>query len=797
MKFKLILRNLWDTKFYSLLNILGLAIGMSVAIITLLYLQSEWTYDQHNTKYERIFRVGSNFQKPELEDKYALTGRGMGNLLQAEFPEIEKFVRFNFRSIKWLFQYEDKSFFLDDIHIADSTVLDIFDHQFIAGNPETALDGVNKIVLSRSVATLIFGKEDPLGKVLKWNTQALEVSGVFEDLPKNTHFIYKGLISNSGIPNNRDITDVQSLNSVGNYTYILLKEGTTIQAINDGKEAWVDKYGRATEESRHIIQPIFEPLAAIHFQSDLPYDRPHGNTNYIYAFLSVGLLILLLASINYVNLATARAVTRAKEIGVKKVVGATRSQLIGFFQLESLFITGLACLIALGLTEVLFNLSNLNTLLGKDLSLNLLGNPTLVLGIVGIFLLVSALAGLYPAFYLSNIEPMGVLRGAFKNTASGILLRRTLVVFQFAISIGVVGITLLMSRQIDFLRTKDLGFDKENVLHIPIRSRAVGEKLGAVRERFLQNEQVVGITLSNQIPGIYVDRTDVNVEGKEGIEPVPVSYMLVDHDYLDVMNIELLEGRNFELGRSTDSTNSMIVNEKFVLDRGWDEPIGKKFVIHEDSLGNQEFGQIIGVVKDFNTHSLHEPMLPVALWLQDRGASNLFIKIKGGNTAGTISWLSEQWRDMMSDVPMDFSFLDDSLNELYNADERQSKLLFWLSIVCGLISCLGLFGLASFTTAQRTKEMGVRKIMGASVSQIVGLLFKEVMAVVAVAAVVAVPMIYWSYNTWSAGFAYHLGMDFAIVLLVTVLAVIVAFVTISFHASRLALSNPVNSLRME
>lgn len=798
MKFKLILRNLWKTKFYSSLNILGLAIGMSVAIITFLYLQSEWTYDKHYSKHDRIFRVGSSYVKPAGEDRYALSGMALGKMLKEEFTEIESFVRFNFISEKWLFQYNNESYFLDGIHETDSTALEIFDFDFIQGDPNTALDGRNSLVLSETVAKRIFGEEDPMGKSLKFNRANLMITGVYRDLPKNTHFVYHGLMSTYNGRGNFGLTDRQSLNSIGDYTYILLKEGTSIETVKARMPEWIEKYGQDPgEDVESTFHPIIEPLTDIHFNSDLPYDRPQGNMSYLYAFLSVGLLILLLASINYVNLATARATSRAKEIGVKKVSGATKPQLIQFFMLESLFITAIACVLALGLTELVFNVSNLNSLLDKDLALNLFSNPELALGILGIFVLVSLLAGLYPAFYLSNIEPMGVLKGAFKNTSSGVLLRRTLVVFQFMISIGVVGITLLMGRQIDYLRDKDLGFDKENVINIPIRSRAVAQKITALKQKFRDSEYVKGITLSNQVPGIYVDRSDFMIETDEGMERVPTSYMSVDHDYLEVFGTEIVEGRNFDVGRSSDSTFAMIVNETFVKKQGWENPVGKKFVAREDSLGNRELGQIVGVVEDFNTNSLHEPMLPIALFVIGNVGRNIFVRIKEGNPRDAIQDLTKQWREVIPDLPMEFSFLDDDLNVLYNSDERQSKLLFWLSIICGLISSLGLFGLASFTTAQRTKEMGVRKVLGASVSQIVGLLFKEVLLIVAVAAVVALPVIYFSYNSWVETFAYRLGMDFLLVFLVSLLAIGVAFLTISYHASRLASTNPVHSLRTE
>lgn len=772
--------------------------GMSVAIITFLYLQSEWTYDQHYSNHDRIFRVGSKYVKPSGEDRYALSGMALGKLMKAEFPEIESFARFNFLSEKWLFQYNNESIFLDDIHETDSTTLEIFDFDFIQGDPNTALDGRNSLILSESTAKQIFGEEDPMGKSLEFNRSPFEITGVFKDLPKNTHFTYNGLMSNYNGAGNFGLTDRQSLNSIGDYTYILLKEGASIETVKARLPDWVEQYGQdPSDEQNSVMHPIIEALTDIHFESDLPYDRPQGNMSYLYAFFSVGLLILLLASINYVNLATARATSRAKEIGVKKVAGATKAQLIQFFMLESLFITAIACVLALGLTEVIFNVSNLNGLLDKQLSLNLLSNPTLVLGILAIFMLVSLLAGLYPAFYLSSIEPMGVLKGAFKNTSSGILLRRTLVVFQFMISIGVVGITLLMGRQIDYLRDKDLGFDQENVIHIPIRSRTVTQRISALKQKFLVSEYVMGVTLSNQVPGIYVDRSDFTIETTEGMQPVPTSYMLVDHNYMDVLGSKIIEGRNFELGRSTDSTDAMIVNETFVAKQGWKEPIGKRFLASEDSLGNQEFGQVIGVVEDFNTNSLHEPMLPVAMFLVNRVGRNIFVRIKGGNPQEAINSLTQQWREVITDIPMEFSFLDDDLNVLYNADERQSKLLFWLSIICGLISSLGLFGLASFTTAQRTKEMGVRKVLGASVSQIVGLLFKEVLVIVAIAAVISIPVIYLSYESWVGTFAYRLGMDFLLVLLVSLLAIGIAFLTISYHASKLAATNPVHSLRTE
>lgn len=796
--FKLILRNLLKNRFYTVLNVGGLGLGVSMALITFLFLQSELSYDKHFPKYERIYRVGSVFEDGTKVDRYALSGIGMGKFLKEEYPEIESFVRFNFRSSRMLFEYEEKRFYLDDIHFTDSTVFDIFHHDFMYGEPKSSLTEPNKIVLSETVSELFFGKENPVGKSLKFYDQNLEITGVFKDLPDNTHFRYAGLVSNniSRPATNAEMISTQ-LRQVGRYTYILLHEGVDIDQIKSKIDRFTTKYGGSLEVEGDVITPIFEPLVDIHFESDLPYDKPGGNQTYIYAFLLVGILLLLLACINYVNLTTARATTRAKEIGVKKVVGARKSQLARFFLLESSVITFTATIVGLALTELLFNASPINQILGKDLSLNLFSNPGLLLGVILIAIIVSLFAGGYPALYLSGINPINVLKGSFKTSLKGLALRKSLVVFQFTISIGVVLITLLMTRQIDFLRNKDLGFQKENLMVISILSREVRESVPLLRERLLQHDQVLGITSADQVPGIHIDRTEFEVESDEGFQRSPCSYMLVGENYLETMEMEVVEGRGFDLSRPTDSTEALLVNEAFVLQQGWGEPIGKRFVMREDSLGNREYAKVIGVVKNFNTHSLHEPIIPIVMGLNLTRARHLHIRIGGEQVPRTVQFIHKEWDALNPNTPLDFKFLDATFDALYNSDERQSHLFSLLSIICMIVSCLGLLGLASFTIQQRTKEIGVRKVLGASVLQIVNLLFKEIFRIVALSALIATPLTYWAYHTWTQSFAYQLELSVWVILFTAIAAVVIAFLTISYHALRVAYINPVHTLKYE
>lgn len=798
MDYKLIIRNLRKDRFYTLLNVLGLAVGIAMAVITFLYLQNELSYDQHFEKSDRIFRVSTSFERPSGLDNYAISGIGMGELMAAEYSEIEAHTTYAFRSSRLLYEYEEKAIYLDDILLADSNVFKLFEHDFIYGNPAHALNGPNKIVLSESVAKRFFGDENPIGKIIVEDPERYEVTGVFKDLPDNTHFKYGGLMSTESNSNRRERTTLDKLTPVGYYVYILLKEGTSIQNIQGNLDRFVDRYDENPRDEELKIRPIIQPLSEIHFYSTLPYDQPFGNINYIYSFFIVGCLVLLLAAINYINLTTARAVTRAKEVGIKKVIGVTRSELVIYFLSESMAVTMISGLAALGFVEVMLNLTSLNQILEKNLELNFLSNPSLVIGFVVLMLGLGLLAGLYPALYLSGIQPIGMLKGNFKNSKSGLLLRKSLVVFQFVISIGVVSITLLMIRQIDFLRNSDLGFAKENLMTIALTSHTVRKKIPVMKEAFMSNKNVLGVTSAREVPGIRSNRNTSTVETQdEGFTTFSYNYLIVGKDYIDVMDMELLEGRDFDPDRLEDRQVSWIANEAFVKKMGWETAKGKRMRDNRDSLGNYIYEPLIGVVKNFNIHSLHQDVYPTVLYFSDDPHTFLHIRIAGQDIPKTIDWIRNQWTSLAPNAPFEFSFMDDTFDKLYNSDERQSKMLTLLSLICAIISCLGLFGLTSYNTEQRKKEMGVRKVLGANTSSIIALFFKDIIRIVLISTIIALPITYWAYQYWSESFAYREAISYPILGIVAIGAIIIAFATIAYHSLRLANSNPIESLRTE
>ncbi len=798
MDYKLIIRSLKKNRFYTLLNVLGLAVGIAMTIITFLYLQNELNYDQHFEKSDRIYRSSTSFERPSGVDNYAISGIGMGKLLAAEYPEIEVHTTCSFRSNRLLYKYEEKAIYLDDILVADSNFFEIFEHDFVYGDPKYALNGPNKIVLSESVAKRFFGNENPIGKIIIEDPARYEVTGVFRDLPDNTHFKYGGLTSPRGNREGRERTTLEHLTPVGYYVYFLLKEGSAIESIQDNLDRFVDRYDENPQDPELRTRPIIQPLSDIHFYSHLPYDQPVGNINYIYSFFIVGTLVLLLAAINYINLTTARAVNRAKEVGIKKVVGVTRKELVFYFLSESMLVTVISGLVALGLVEVMLNLSSLNQILEKNLALNFLSNSDLLIGFVLLILGLGLLAGLYPAFYLSGIQPIGVLKGSFKTSRSGLLLRKGLVVFQFMISIGVVSITLLMIRQIDFLRNADLGFEKENLMTIALTSNTIRKKIPVMKETFMKNKNILGVTSAREVPGVRSNRNTSTVETEnEGFKTFGYNYLVVGKDYIDVMDLELLEGRDFDPDRMEDSQVSWIANEAFIKEMGWKTAEGKRMRDARDSLGNYIYEPLIGVVKNFNIHSLHQDVPPTVLFFSNNPLTFLHIRIAGQEIPKTIDWIREEWTALAPNAPFEFSFMDDTFDKLYNSDERQSKLLALLSLICVIISCLGLLGLTSYNTEQRKKEMGVRKVLGANTSNIISLLFKDIIRIVLISTIIALPFTYWAYHKWSESFAYREEISFMILGIVAIAGLAIAFGTISYHSLRLANSNPIESLRTE
>ena len=789
-------------KFFSTLNILGLALGIAVSIILLLILQNDLTYDKYHVNHKRIYRLGGHLVATGLEIRGSRSARELGNILKDEFPEVQMVVRAN----NWdhtLVKYEakdgsEKAFYEENIIRSDSTYFQMFTHEFISGNPQKCLTELNTLVITESIAKKYFGDDDPLNNSLLIDNAQWKVTGVIKDLPENTHLkfdiILSRLVDREWVMENGQLKSEAFWNP-DVYTYLMFP------ANYDTKEFYAKfpdiftKYFKSFgDKVGGKYDPILEPLTSIHFHSDLQGDEPHGNLAYLYAFTGIGVFIIMLACINYMNLSTAKSVNRASEIAMKKTLGSGKRSLIVSFLAESILLSLISLVLAIGIVFTVLEATSFNQLVDKNLTPDFLGNRVLLFGSLAIALGIGIISGLYPAFYLPSIPTIKALKGSFKNRKSSHTLRRILITAQFAISIFVVVCTLFMQDQIDYVRNKELGFDKDNVVVLPIQDTLVQNQLQGIKAELLQNPRITAATTSYNVPGMNVGGGSVMwAEGKEGMKQQAFTLMFVGNDYFKTMGISLIEGRDFQENAKAD-VDGFIANEATVKLMGWgDEPIGKKVKFFHA----EKDGQVIGVVKDFNFNSLHNPVEPLLIIKAREEGGFLHLKVKGENLPETMEFIKNKWAKYDPNHPYEYFFMDQRFNEQYKADEVQHKLLSGLSYVCIFISLLGLLGLSAFTTAQRTKEIGVRKVHGASISSIIFLLYKDVMYLVLIAAVLIVPVSYYIITEWMGNFAYRTDLNYLTFLVVALLAMLFAFLTVAFHSMKTARTNPVESLKYE
>ncbi|HEX6890398.1 MAG TPA: ABC transporter permease [Chryseolinea sp.] len=800
---KFAIRVFLKDKFFSILNILGLALGIAVSIILLLILQNDLTYDKYHVNHQRIYRLGGHLQATGLEFRGARSARELGNILKEEFPEVQLVVRAN----NWdhtLVKYEgqdgtEKAFYEEDIIRADSTYFQMFTHEFISGNAQKCLSELRTLVITESTAKRYFGEDDPLNKSLIIDNEVWKVTGVIKDLPENTHLkfdiILSRLIDREWVMENGQLKSEAFWNP-DVYTYLMFPANYDTKEFYAKFPEIFNKYFKSFgDKVGGKYDPILEPLASIHFHSDLQSDEPHGNLAYLYAFTGIGVFIIVLACINYMNLSTAKSVNRASEIAMKKTLGSGKRSLVLSFLAESVFLSFVSLLFAIGIVFTVLEATSFNQLIDKNLTPDFLNNPLLLVGSIGIALGIGIISGLYPALYLPAIPTIKALKGSFKNNRSSHTLRRILITTQFAISIFVVVCTLFMQDQIDFVRNKELGFDKENVVVLPIQDTLVQNQLTGIKAEFLQNPGITAATTSYHVPGLNVGGGSVMwAEGKEGMNQQAFTLMFVGEDYFKTMGISLIDGREFQPGPTADVEDVFIVNEATVKLMGWgDDAIGKKVKFFHA----EKDGQVIGVVKDFNFNSLHNPVEPLLIVKAREEGGFLHLKVKGENLPETMELIKSKWSKFDPNHPYEYFFVDQRFNEQYKQDEVQHKLLSGLSYVCIFISLLGLLGLSAFTAAQRTKEIGVRKVHGATIPNIIFLLYKDVMYLVLLAAVLIIPVAYYIITEWMGNFAYRTELNYLTFIAVAAFAMLFAFLTVAFHSLRTARMNPVQSLKYE
>ncbi len=802
---KIALRNLLKYKAYSFLNIAGLAIGLVCCALIMLYVRDELSYDRFHQNAERIYRVILDAGIGGTFVRTATTPAPMAATLVQEFPEVATAARF-WQNQRVLISYEDKRFY-EEFNWTDSTVFTMLSFPLVQGDPKTALAQPNTLVISEALAQKYFGSENPMGKVLRYDNRVdYKVTGVMKNIPSQSHFRFDVLGSMLSQP------EASSPRWVSNsfYTYIMLQPGVAPEQLAAKFPALIKKYV-APQIQQALGKSFDEAIAAgakweYELQA-LPDIYLHSNTQheigvtsdakYAYMLTAIAVFVLLIACINFMNLATARSANRAKEVGMRKVLGSFRGQLIKQFLSESVLLALLALLIALAGIDLL--LPAFNHLAGKALALSIRTNVPFFLGLLGVTLGAGLLAGMYPALVLSGFQPIAVLKGSLRAGAKSPRLRSALVVAQFAISIVLLIGTGVVFQQLDYMRNKRLGFNQEQVVVLPIETRGAQQRFDSFRQELLANPNVIAVAASDVVPGRFEGDDAFRPEGAAQEVAYPLERLRVSHDFLSTLELEVATGRGFSRDFVTDTSQAVMINETAARRMGMtpEDAVGKRLfeigATPEESIART----IIGVVKDFHFESMHREIKPVVIFMQADRLWRVSVRIRPENIPATVAFLQEKWQAFEPGYPWRYFFLDEDFGRLYQNEEKQAKIFGNFTILAIVIACLGLFGLASFIAEQRTKEIGVRKVLGASVQGIVLLLSKDFTKLVGIAFLLAAPLAYLAMRQWLQDFAYRTDLHPIIFILAGLLALLIAWLTVSYQAIKAALTNPVEALRYE
>ncbi|MDF9800162.1 putative ABC transport system permease protein [Catalinimonas alkaloidigena] len=799
---KIAFRNLANYKLYTTLNILGLSIGVASCLLILLYVYHELSYDAFHAKADRIYRVGLNGKIADQEIFTTNTTPPLAFTAVEELPEVQNAVRVYVYQDQQVIRYGEKVISEDDIFFADSTFFDVFSFKLLEGEAATALTEPNSLVIPEDVARKYFGREPALGKTLLLGNDKTPntVTGILEEVPDQSHFHFSMLRSMSTL----DYSRSEGWFNNSFMTYLLVHEGASAQALEDKLAGLVEKYvGPEIQQFMGVSLDEFkkqgnkygyflQPLLDIHLHSNLSDEvEPNGDITYVYIFAAIAFFIILLACINFMNLATARSANRAKEVGVRKTLGSMRSNLVRQFLTESVLLSLIATVLAL--VAAILLLQPFNNLSGKEISTALFAEPWFMLSLLALMLLVGIVAGSYPAFYLSSFRPVEVLKGKLKAGMKSSGIRNVLVVFQFFISITLIICTLLVYQQLEYTSSKNLGFEKENVVVIKGAWRLPDGTQEVLKEELKNKAQVVDVSISNNVPPGVNNTTIFRRKGTE--DDIMISTYSIDYEHLSTMQIELLEGRNFSRNFPTD-TAAILLNEAAVREFGFEDPLNEEVLYFGGQNAEMQPYKVVGVIKDFNYESLRHAIRPLALMLTTNG-SNIALRIAPGDVRATLDMIEKSWDQYAADEPFQYSFLDEDYDALFRAEQRLGVVFSVFTVLAILVACLGLLGLASFMAEQRTKEIGIRKVMGASVSSVILLLSKDFTRLVVVAFVLSIPLAYFIMDWWLEGFAFRISIGPWIFILAGLTALLIAWLTVSWQSARAASANPVRSLRSE
>ena len=809
---KLAFRNLKKNKSFSLINIFGLSLGMACCFLIILYTWHEFNYDTFHENGDQIYRIEYNMERGETI-KLARIPSPVAPALADFFPEIEASSRFYPRNLSVELLLSKKQFEVEDVFFVDSSAVDVFEFDFIHGNPQYALHSPDAVVITDKTALHLFGKTDVIGEDLRLaGKDGFRVSGVVKAWPDNSHLAFNMLLPFKSMyavepahaRENIEWFVNNNWSATHSYTYVKLKPNQNPDKVNDRFYAFIQEKGR--EEMRDKQSFSLIPIQDIHLYTETNGPKPNGNLGYLKLFLFIGILTLFIACINFINLSTASSLARSKEVIMRKILGAPRSTLVSQFLGESMLLSFFSFLLSFVIT--LLALPHLNNLTGIKIPYTSFFNPFILGTFFVIFLLTGFLAGAYPAFFVSRFKPGAVLKGVGSSQQKpwNIMLRKGLITLQFLAAIGFIAGSITLYLQVDHLRSQPLGFNEELVISIPIDSgnnlhsllrpgdAAMRQRMNTLDEKLLSNPNIKAVTQCSKLPGEGTVSQHVSTNDMPPGEQIVTNVLSVDYDFVEALELNVVAGRDFDAAFGSDHLDGFVINEKAVKILGWQDP--KNAIGQEMSMGGKE-GKVLGVLKDFHFQSLHDEIKSLVMEVRPGNFGFFALRLENSNIQETLGFLEEQWKAAFPEKGFEYIFLDDTLNETYKAEKRLTTMISYAAFLAIFISCFGLFGLAALLTQQRFKEIGIRKVLGASVYQILQLIAKDFMKLIFLAMLLATPLTWYFLKDWLADFAYAIDFPWWATFVSGLAVMVLAFITISAQSIRAALSNPVDSIREE
>jgi putative ABC transport system permease protein len=755
---------------YSLLNILGLTLGISSALFLIIYVSDELSYDRYHENADRIYRVSAKITETDDQFTWNVAQLPMGPQVVQDYPEVQSFVRF-IPMPRALYKYEDKEYIEENFQYVDSTLFDIFTYKVLKGEVRSAVKDPGKIVLTETVAARYFGDTDPIGKTLTTGNTTFEVTGIIEDVPSNSHLRFDAVSARNNLPK-----QIGSWGNFGVFTYLLFPAGMDVKAFEAKIQGMYDAHMKTIFEPLKItIEYILEPITRIHlYSTNANEPEPTGSFTYVIIFGIVALFLI-----------------RAREVGLRKVVGSRRGPLIAQFLSESVILTIISLIISIILLIIL--LPKFNLFAGKSFDLSILCSPVVIISVVGVVLVAGIFGGSYPAFFLSRFSPVTVLKGEITQGSAGSLFRKILVVIQFTISVAMIVCTLVVFRQLKYLKNTDQGFNQENILTLQLDQGMI-RKYRVLKRTLMENNNIKYVTSTNTPVGEGSGKVIFNMETDQGMAQRGINFAVVDHDFVEALGINIIKGRDFQQDMPSDTLTGVVVNETLANRMGWSDAIGKKV-----ELGNGAFinARVIGVMKDYHQTGMYNEIESLMLVWRESFTNIIYVKLSGNNIEQTISFIENKWKEIFPDQPFTYTFLSERFNRQFEADEKRGFIFTLFTILAILIACLGLFGLASYMVEQRTKEIGIRKVFGADEGVIVRLISKEFLILVAISIVVALPAAYFIMSNWLQNYVYKTNISAMLLIFAALLTFVLTIITISYKAYQASILNPANSIKTE